>query len=79
MKLEILGMGCKKCKKLYENAEKAVNELGIDAEIVKVENLDEIHGYGVLMTPALVINGEVKSTGKALSAEEIKKYLSEIL
>ncbi|MFC1646153.1 thioredoxin family protein [Candidatus Omnitrophota bacterium] len=75
MKIEILGMGCPKCKMLYENAKKAVEEKGVQAEIIKVEDIDKITEYGVMMTPALVIDGEVKSSGKALSVEEIKKWL----
>ncbi len=75
MKIEILGMGCPKCKMLYENVKKAVAEKGIQAEIVKVEDMDKITEYGVMMTPALVVNGVVKSSGKALSSEEIKKCL----
>ncbi|MFC1709788.1 thioredoxin family protein [Candidatus Omnitrophota bacterium] len=75
MKIEILGMGCPKCKMLYENAKKAVEEKGVQAEVVKVEDMDKIVECGVMMTPALVIDGEVKSSGKVLSAEEIKKWL----
>lgn len=75
MKIEILGMGCPKCKLLYENAKKAVEGKGIQAEIVKVEDMNKITEYGVMMTPALVIDGEVKSSGKALSIEEIGKWL----
>ncbi|MFC1674800.1 thioredoxin family protein [Candidatus Omnitrophota bacterium] len=75
MKIEILGMGCPKCKMLYENAKKAVEEKGVQAEVVKVEDMDKITEYGVMMTPALAIDGVVKSSGKALSAEEIKKWL----
>jgi len=75
MKIEILGMGCPKCEILYENAKKAVGEKGIQAEIIKVEDIDKIADYGVMMTPALVIDGEVKSSGKVLSIEEIKKWL----
>jgi len=75
MKLEILGTGCVKCQKLYQNAQQAVSELGIDAEIIKIEDIEKIVDYGVMMVPGLVIDGEVKSTGKALSPEDIKKYL----
>ena len=75
MKIEVLGMGCPKCKTLYENTKKAVEEKGIQAEVIKVEDLDRITEYGVMMPPALVIDGEVKSSGKTLSAEEIKKWL----
>ncbi len=76
MKIEILGMGCPKCKILYENAKKAVEEKNIEAEVVKVEDLDKITTYGVMMTPAIVIDGDVKSSGKVLTSEEIKKWLN---
>ncbi|MCG2712536.1 MAG: thioredoxin family protein [Candidatus Omnitrophica bacterium] len=75
MKIEILGMGCHKCKMLYENAQRAVKEAGIEAEVVKVEDMDKITGYGVMLTPALVINGQVKAAGKTATSEEIKKWL----
>lgn len=75
MKIEILGMGCPKCKILYENAKKAVEEKGVQAEVIKIEDMDKIIEYGVMMTPALVIDGEVKSSGKVLSIEEIKKWV----
>ena len=75
MKIEILGMGCPKCKMLYENAKKAVSEVGVQAEVLKVEDMDKITNYGVMMTPALVIDGNVKTTGKIPSAEDIKKWL----
>ena len=76
MKIEILGMGCPKCKMLYENAKKAVQEKGVEAEVVKVEDMDKITDYGVMMTPALVIDGEVRSSGKIPTAEEIKQWLA---
>ena len=75
MKIEILGMGCPKCKMLYENAQAAAKEAGVKAEVVKVEDMDQIIGYGVMMTPALVIDGEVKTSGKIPSSGEIKKWL----
>ena len=75
MKLEILGMGCPKCKLLYENAKKAVLEKGSQAEVLKVEDMNKITEYGVMMTPALVVDGVVKTTGKVPSSEEIKKWL----
>jgi small redox-active disulfide protein 2 len=78
MKIEILGMGCPKCKMLTANAETALKELGVKAEIAKVTDIDKITEYGVMMTPALAINGKVKSAGKVLSAEDIKKIISEI-
>lgn len=76
MRIEILGPGCPKCKILTANVEQAVKELGIEAEIVKVSDLKDIMNYGVMMTPALVVNGKVKSAGKVLTAEEIKEILS---
>ena len=75
MKIEILGMGCPKCKMLYENAQEAIKEVGIEAEVIKVEDMDKITGYGVMMTPALVIDGVIKTSGKIPSPEEIKKWL----
>ena len=75
MKIEILGPGCPKCKKLFENAEKAVKELSVHADVVKVEDIQKILNAGVMMTPALTVDGVVKSTGKVLSVDEIKKHL----
>ena len=75
MKIQILGTGCPKCKQLTANAEQAVRELGINAEIEKVEDIKEIIKFGVMMTPALAVNGQVKAVGKVLSPEEIKKLL----
>jgi small redox-active disulfide protein 2 len=75
MKIEILGMGCVKCKMLYENAKKAVQEKGVEAEVVKVENMGKITAYGVMMTPAIVIDGQIKAAGKIPSSEQIKKWL----
>lgn len=75
MKIEILGMGCPKCKKTTTNAEQAVRELGIDAEILKVERIDEIMKYRVMMTPALAIDGKVKCAGKIPSVEEIRSWI----
>lgn len=76
MKIEILGVGCPKCKHLMANAETAVKELNIQAEIGKVTDIDKITGYGVMMTPALVVDGKVVSAGKVLSKDEIKKIIS---
>ena len=76
MKIEILGMGCQKCRQLTANAEAASKELGVNAEIVKVEDIDKITGYGVMMTPALVVDGVVVSSGKVLNKDEIKKIIS---
>ena len=78
MKIEILGMGCPKCLKLEENAKKALAGDGVTGEIVKVKDLEKILSYGVAMTPALVINGEVKCAGKIASVEEITKWVHEV-
>ena len=75
MKIAILGPGCAKCKKLYENAQKAVAEAGVEAEMVKVEDIQKINEYNVFMTPALVLDGTVKSTGKVPSPEQIRKWI----
>ncbi|MFZ4857027.1 MAG: thioredoxin family protein [Desulfuromonadaceae bacterium] len=75
MKIEILGTGCAKCKTLYENTRAAVQEKGIEAEIVKVEDIPSIMKYGVMSTPALVVNGKVLFSGKTASATEIKGLL----
>ncbi len=74
-KIQILGTGCEKCKKLAENAEAAVKEAGIDYELEKVTQINDIMKMGVMVTPALVINGEVKIAGKVASADEIKAML----
>lgn len=76
MKVEILGTGCPKCKQLIANAEEAVKELNIQAEVNKVTDIDKITDYGVMMTPALAVDGTVVSTGKVLSKDEIKKIIS---
>ncbi|ACL19278.1 redox-active disulfide protein 2 [Desulfitobacterium hafniense DCB-2] len=76
MVIKILGTGCANCKKLEANAKEAIKELGLDAVVEKVEDLQAIMAYGVMKTPALVVNEQVKVMGKVLSAEEIKKYLN---
>ncbi|HOE16174.1 MAG TPA: thioredoxin family protein [Syntrophorhabdaceae bacterium] len=75
MKIQILGTGCAKCMKLTENAEKAAKEKGVDFQIEKVTDINKIMDFGVMITPSLAIDGVVKSVGKVLSAEEIKKLL----
>ena len=75
-KLQILGTGCPKCKKLAENTEAAANELGIAYEMEKVTDLNAIMGFGVMMTPALAVDGQVKVVGKVPSAEEIEQWLT---
>jgi len=75
-RIQILGPGCPKCKKLAENAEAAAEELGIDYEIEKVTDINEIMKFGVMMTPALAVDGQVKVVGKVASAEEIKPMMA---
>ena len=75
MKIQILGTGCPKCKKLAENAEAAAKEAGVEYELVKVTDINDILKFGVMMTPALAIDGAVKAVGKVLSPAEIKNYL----
>ena len=76
MKIEILGMGCPSCIKLEKNAENAAKSAGIEAEIVKVTDMTDIMNYGVTSTPALVVDGVVKSSGKILKADEILEFIS---
>jgi small redox-active disulfide protein 2 len=75
MKIEILGTGCAKCQQLEEMVQSLVVEAGIEAEISKVQDISKILSYGVLTTPGLVINGDVKAAGKIPSAEQIKSWL----
>ncbi|MDP8225030.1 MAG: thioredoxin family protein [Candidatus Lernaella stagnicola] len=77
MKIEVLGIGCPKCKKLYEEAAKAVAETGVSAKLIKVEKLDDIMRYGVMVTPTLVIDGQVKSSGRVVKAAQIAGWLLE--
>ncbi len=75
MDIKILGSGCTKCNKLEENTKKALLELHLDATIEKVTDFEKITAYGVMTTPALVVNGDVKSSGRLLSPKEIIKLL----
>jgi len=75
MKIEILGTGCPKCKTTEKNVRKAVQELGIQADIVKIEDIQQIIDRGVMMTPAVFIDGEAKIVGHVPSPDEIKKIL----
>jgi small redox-active disulfide protein 2 len=74
-KIQILGTGCPKCKKLTENAEAAAKELNIEYEVEKINNINDIMNFGVMMTPALAVDGEVKVVGKVVSVEEIKELI----
>ncbi len=76
MKISILGTGCPKCKKLAENAEAAAQGAGVEYQLEKVTDIKDIMAYGVMMTPALAIDGKVVATGKVLGAEEIKPFLT---
>lgn len=75
MRIEILGTGCAKCKKTFEVVEKAVNEAGIEAEITKVEDINSIMDYGVMVTPAVVVDGDVKIAGKIPSVDDVKEWI----
>ena len=75
MKIEVMGTGCAKCKSLLKNVEKAVSETGVQAEIIKVDSIQEIMDRGVMMTPALYVDGESKMVGRTATVEEIKKIL----
>jgi small redox-active disulfide protein 2 len=74
-KIQILGTGCPKCKKLLNNAKEAADALGIDYELIKIDNIADIAAFGVMMTPALAIDGEVKLVGKVPSPEDLKIIL----
>jgi len=75
VKIQVLGTGCAKCRTLAENARKAVDEMGIDAEVEKIEDIKEIMKFKILMTPGIALDGEVKAAGRVLSVEDIKKLL----
>jgi small redox-active disulfide protein 2 len=75
-KIQILGTGCPKCKLLMANAEAAVKAAGIEAQIEKVEKIVDIMKFGIMSTPALVVDGVVKSVGKVLSPDDIKEFLA---
>jgi small redox-active disulfide protein 2 len=73
--LKILGGGCPNCRKLAENADAAARELGLEYQIEKISDINKITGFGAMMTPALVINGKLKTEGNVATVEEIKKLL----
>ena len=75
MKIEVLGPGCAKCKRLAKNVEKALKKLRLNDPVIKVEDMDEIIDHGVMMTPALFIDGEAKAVGRVPSVNEIEKLL----
>jgi small redox-active disulfide protein 2 len=76
MKIQVLGPGCHKCEELAKNVEQAIQETGADCTMEKITDIMEITNYGVMVTPALAIDGDVKSVGKVLSSDEIKGLIS---
>jgi small redox-active disulfide protein 2 len=74
--IQILGSGCPKCKTLYANTEAAAKSLGLDCTIEKITDMKQIAKTGIMMTPGLVVDGVIKSSGRVLSAEEIKKLIA---
>ena len=75
MEIQILGTGCQKCEKLAENAGQAVSELQLDCEIKKITDINQIMAFGVMLSPSLAIDGQVKAVGKVSSVAEIKNFL----
>jgi small redox-active disulfide protein 2 len=75
MKIKVLGTGCPKCKKLYAEAQKAIASSGVQADLEKVEKITEIIKYGVMSTPGLVIDEEVKASGRIPNSEEIVSWI----
>jgi small redox-active disulfide protein 2 len=77
IEVKVLGTGCRKCSKLYDEVQIAITESGVEVELTKVEKLDEIASYGVLSTPALVVGGQVKSTGKLPKPAQIAEWIKQ--
>lgn len=77
MDIKVLGPGCKKCKELESEVKKTLEEIGVEASVEKVEEMDKIMQYSVLMTPGLVVNGKVKVFGKVPSRKDIAKWIKE--
>jgi small redox-active disulfide protein 2 len=75
MKVQVLGTGCPKCEALSDRVERVVADMGLDCEIVKVTDINEIMNFGIMMTPGLAVDGKVKSSGKLPSEDEIRGYL----
>jgi small redox-active disulfide protein 2 len=75
MKIQVLGTGCARCRQLYAEVEKALSATGVPAELEKVDKIDEIVKFGVMMTPALVIDGEVKTSGRIPPSSEIAAWM----
>ena len=77
MLIQVLGTGCAKCRTLYETVTKAVQESGVEAQVEKVEDIQKIMAFEILMMPGLVINGQVKAAGRVPGMEELKKLIAE--
>jgi small redox-active disulfide protein 2 len=77
MKIEVLGVGCSRCERLEQDVKEALAELGLEAEVVEVTDLEKISSYGVLMTPGLVINGKVYSSGKLPARAALKRWIED--
>jgi len=77
MKIQILGPGCANCQRLYAQAQMALAETGLEADLVKVESRPEIEAFGIWVTPGIAIDGEVKASGRVASAEEIAAWITE--
>jgi len=77
MVIRILGTGCPKCKKLEENAREALKQMDVSAEVKKVTDLNDIMGYGVMMTPGFVIDEKLKASGKVLTVDQIKRFIED--
>lgn len=77
MKIQVLGTGCPKCRQLTEHAERAIEEMGLDATVEKVTEMDDILSFGIMMTPGLAVDGEVVSAGKVLSSDRIREILQQ--
>ena len=75
MIIQVLGTGCSKCKTLYDVAKKAAQESGVDVDVQKVEDIQQIMAFNILMTPGLVIDGQVRAAGRIPSVEEVKKMI----
>jgi len=77
MKIEVLGPGCARCNRLEKEVKKVLNELGLKDEVIKVRDITRIMEYNIIMTPALVIDGEVKSAGRIPTKDEIKNWIAQ--
>jgi small redox-active disulfide protein 2 len=75
IRIEVLGTGCPKCSRTYENVQKAVKELGVDADVVKIEDIDTISDRGVMLTPALIVDGVLRAEGRIPCVEEIMEMI----